>query len=470
MGAVWWIVYGLVFLPKAKIGVAIGILIIFSLISAGPYAVFGWLKGWLERKGTPLRPIQSAAILTVLVIGIPQVLPGNLAHSQYRNPLMIQVLDIGGVPFLLFLINWVNMLLAEGIYPWKYPNPGFKRLSAILISGCIVVGMAAYGKWRLHEFQDDLGGKSHIKRAIKIAGIQANIPVRSGRPLFVYPKDRHNSIQTALKLTKEVMQKTPDVDLVVWPEFPVAFSVSESRYDLQTLARITAELNVPIITAGYERAPGDAGDRYYNTAFLVNPNGHIEDQYRKNILLPFGEYVPLADRFAWIKKMFPQGYSYTPSNTINTLMVKNTRIALLLCYEAVFPSFVRKMVLQRADVLLILVDDAWFGWGYAAHIHTALGVYRAVEFRRPLLRIANAGITIFVTATGSIIPGTELGLYRTGAVTASVLIEPVSTVYTRYPYGVLLILLGIALTPGIILVKSFSRKKRNEDNADEPTN
>ena len=43
------------------------------------------------------------------------------------------------------------------------------------------------------------------------------------------------------------------------------------------------------------------------------------------------------------------------------------RIGTFICYESVFPGFVRKFVLQGAEALFNLSNDSWFGRSAARH-------------------------------------------------------------------------------------------------------
>jgi apolipoprotein N-acyltransferase len=49
-----------------------------------------------------------------------------------------------------------------------------------------------------------------------------------------------------------------------------------------------------------------------------------------------------------------------------------------------------------------LSNDAWFGSAAAREQHFAAVVFRAIELRRPVVRVANAGITAVVDATGRV--------------------------------------------------------------------
>lgn len=56
--------------------------------------------------------------------------------------------------------------------------------------------------------------------------------------------------------------------------------------------------------------------------------------------------------------------------------------------------------------------DAWFGKTNASLMHLAFLQFRVVEYRTPLVRANNSGISTFIAATGEIMPGTRAGFFQ----------------------------------------------------------
>src|SRR5262249_11365858 len=71
-----------------------------------------------------------------------------------------------------------------------------------------------------------------------------------------------------------------------------------------------------------------------------------------------------------------------------------------ICYEATYPHLARHLVQNGAQFLVNLSNDTWLAGEAAAAQHFSMVVFRAVETRRPLARVATAGITGFVDPQG----------------------------------------------------------------------
>ena len=53
---------------------------------------------------------------------------------------------------------------------------------------------------------------------------------------------------------------------------------------------------------------------YFNSAFLVTPDGRLADVYHKRKLVMFGEYIPLVQWLPFVKWLTPITGSFTPGD------------------------------------------------------------------------------------------------------------------------------------------------------------
>jgi len=153
----------------------------------------------------------------------------------------------------------------------------------------------------------------------------------------------------------------------------------------------------------WKAQPG-SGWHIYNSAALIDPAGHESFLYDKVHLVPFAEYVPFSNVFAFVRKItmevgnFQSGHDYKSGT-----FPDSGRFGVFICYESIFPGEVRRFVANGAQVLVNISNDGWFGRSAAPEQHVAMARVRAIENRRWLLRSTNNGITESVDPYGRII-------------------------------------------------------------------
>jgi hypothetical protein len=74
----------------------------------------------------------------------------------------------------------------------------------------------------------------------------------------------------------------------------------------------------------------------------------------------------------------------------------------MICYEAIFPSFGRRLATRGPNLLVNISNEAWFGNTSEPWHVLALSVFRSVELRLDLVRAANTGVSAFIDSTGRV--------------------------------------------------------------------
>ena len=106
------------------------------------------------------------------------------------------------------------------------------------------------------------------------------------------------------------------------------------------------------------------------------------------------------------------------------------KIGAFICYESVFPNFVRQFAAGGAEVLFNISNDGWFGQSAARRQHLDIVRMRAAENRRWILRSTNDGITATIDSAGRL-RGT-LPLYAQATSYTGFTYISERTLYTRY--------------------------------------
>ncbi len=184
--------------------------------------------------------------------------------------------------------------------------------------------------------------------------------------------------------------------LIVWPEVPAPIYYAADpglRDQINSLAKSTGAFVI------INTVPRDANGLPLNSALIVGPDGKPLGRYDKMNLVPFGEFVPWP--FAkLVNKISTESGDFGAGATQNTLPAGQHRIGAFVCYESVFPGFVRKFADKGAGLFVNISNDGWYGATAARDQHLAIARMRAAENRRWILRATNDGITSTIDPAG----------------------------------------------------------------------
>ena len=232
----------------------------------------------------------------------------------------------------------------------------------------------------------------------------------------------------------------PKPDLIVWPETSVPTYLHNAG---PTFAVISDAAGGTPVVAGIQRLDGD---RLYNTLVYLDETGHVAASYDKHHLVPFGEYVPFGDLLSQVGLQGLVGNGFQAGAGPQIIELGPLGKALpLICYEAVFPQDVNGAP-ERADFLLLITNDGWFGQYSGPYQHLAQAQMRAVEQGLPMIRAANTGVSAMIDPLGRITASLPLGI--SGFLDAALPIPLAPTLYSRsgdLPLFLLLLLLTMVM-------------------------
>ena len=253
-----------------------------------------------------------------------------------------------------------------------------------------------------------------------------------------------------LSMTAAPSDRRPDI--VIWPETSVPALLRDAGPAFDRMEEAAA--GRPVI-AGVQRFEGR---RLFNSMIALGQDGAFLARYDKHHLVPFGEYIPGGDLLAdlglpGLASREGQGYSSGPGAEVLDLGDLG-KVLPLICYEAVFPQDVSAMP-ERADWIVQITNDAWFGKVSGPHQHLAQARFRAVEQGLPMARVANTGITAMIDPAGRLIDAIPLG--ELGFIDVALPAPQKPTLYSRIgDLGVFMVLLGLT-------VGSLAFRHRNSD-------
>lgn len=331
-----------------------------------------------------------------------------LGYSQSASLRLMQLCEITGIYGVSALVIGVN----HGLYSLL---AGRARSVRLALLGAVCALAVWYGDRRIVEIRAE-----RPLRTLRIAMVQPAIdPLRKWDPST---REQILAVQEELSRTAAAR----GADLVVWPETSAPYVFAEDEVyasdpprfaaDRQSRDRMIAfvqSLGRPLLfgsPALTKRSVG-RGQAWspLNRSLLLAPSGRLEAHYDKMILVPFGEYVPLSRLLWFVRKLVPGEDDFLPGSGPTLFAVRDAHFAVLICYEAIFPDFVRTMVARGADVLVNQTNDGWFGDSSAPVRHLAMAAVRAIENRVVLVRVANTGISAVVRPDGAIESTIPLG-------------------------------------------------------------
>jgi apolipoprotein N-acyltransferase len=187
------------------------------------------------------------------------------------------------------------------------------------------------------------------------------------------------------------------VDLIVWPEIPLPFYDYEPEFR-QMISSLAKRADAGFVTGAVARTEHNAP---LNSAMAVAPDGTIQARYDKVNLVPFGEFVPWP--FTYVtNKISTEAGDFEPGRNVVVSQLGPHKVGTFICYETVFPTFVRQFAKQGAEVMLNISNDSWFGRTQARYQHLLIARMRAAENKRWLLRVTNNGVTAAIDPAGRV--------------------------------------------------------------------
>jgi len=249
------------------------------------------------------------------------------------------------------------------------------------------------------------------------------------------------------------------IDFALWPEtaFPALLG-EQFKYDEspQVLANFLRARQLPLITGAY--SVDQQQKLLTNSLFVVNKDGEIvPPNYSKTVLLAFGEYIPGEQWFPAIRDWLPATGHFARGPGPTTLLKWNGyQMGPQICYESLFPKFSRDLSNLGAQFIVNVTNDSWYGTWQEPYQHMYMTLARGVEFRRPVLRVTNTGISTVSLASGEILERSPIHQPWTGVYEVPYLKTPPVTFYQQWFW-----LVPILLWSSLLALLVIGARKRS---------
>jgi apolipoprotein N-acyltransferase len=372
------------------------------------YTAYNFLLGgllWLVlRAKIAWRPVLFAMLWTLYEyaksIGFLGY-PWGLAAYPFNTVIpLIQIVDITGIWFLSLIVVYLNAALAELIDDPRFHGgfPFVMRHATMVV--LLFVGTLIYGYSALSR---DIPADNELDLLL----VQQNVDMWETR-------DIPQAVGALQELTIDAINtREARPDLVVWSETSLRYPLERNRSWYEShpaeapFTEFVRSLPSPLLTGAPYFDP--QANEFYNAALLLSDDARIAQWYGKQQLVPFAELTPFWD-IRLVRRFFQEvvgisaiwargpGYRLFEIPTATGSVVAGTPI----CFEDGFARVTAGFVLNGADVLINLTNNAWSRTNSAQVQHFVAARFRAIETRRSLVRSTNAGYTAVVDPWGRV--------------------------------------------------------------------
>lgn len=376
----WWKLLPVFFVLTGVIALQIGAFVLLAAFTCERTAV------------SPLLVIPAVYTVCEHWLSLPMGIPLPLAFSF--QPFWIQSLDllgVGGTTFLMVLCGTLLGRISRMVLARDWPRTVGPSLQLTVL----VLAIAGYGLFRTS------GGVSNADpKTFRI--------LQPVSPLRVQNKDVETQQEVADRLLALSTVTVGDAatPVIVWPEGAAAFSPTNPAFNapyFESLRESQRLTSATVVAHGVDFERDAQGRLQYRSAiFIVEPVGKVSDVFHKQILMPFGEYLPFESTFPILRKLLPDARSILSGGRDQPLILEGVRIAPVICYEVLFPRHVSRLVQPDVGIIVVLTNDRWYGIRQQPLQHLSFAVLRAIENRRPVVRGAHSGISAFIDEAGRI--------------------------------------------------------------------
>ena len=262
-----------------------------------------------------------------------------------------------------------------------------------------------------------------------LALVQANIPVEE--------KFDSGAFKRIWTRYESHTRQSDDAEIVIWPEgsMPTSFERVKDR-----VSQLVTSTQTPLLFGTFEHVGLPPNEQRFNVAIGFDGRTKV---YRKQQLVPFGEYLPDLPIFTNLFKavVFPMSSIALPDKMQSPIELRDLTMAISICYEIGYPQLINPQVQEGAELIVSISEDSWFGNTHGAWQQLQMARMRAVETGRQVVRVSNDGPTAIIKASGDV--ANELDRYVAGVVVDEVTSYEDVTPFTRwglYPICALMLL------------------------------
>ena len=275
--------------------------------------------------------------------------------------------------------------------------------------------------------------KEHL---LKVTLVQLNFPSNQ----YLNSHDltmRYDSIIEKISLN--------DSDLIIFGENDYPYLMDENNINkIQTYIKNNNNLIIG--------STSKSQDKFYNSLFLINNKNY--KKFDKQILVPFGEFIPLRPLFKFMESI-AGSFDFSIGNDSRNMEINNQLTILpIICYEIIYFWKLLNKDNLKANIIVNITNDSWFGKFSGPYQHFYFAKLRAAEFNKPIIRLSNNGVSAIIDNFGNIFQNTKLN--NSDVITSTIRINSFSKNYIN-AHKIILIIILIFLFTGLAVARYENR-------------
>jgi apolipoprotein N-acyltransferase len=377
---------------------------------------------------------------------------GQVALGQTGGPFLLLV-QLGGVPLLSFAITLLGTSMCalvleivrwwpEGAADSERPHT---RVPAVILPGvCICIVLLTTAMTTPQVRRSSAG--SVDEPTVTVAAVQGNVP-RLG---LDFNSQRRavldNHVRETVQLAADVRAGTATRPLfVVWPENSSDIDPIHNADAAAQIEFAAEAIGVPILVGAVITRPESTRENpaASNTVVVWEPGRGPRERHDKQIIQPFGEYLPWRGFFKHLSSYADRAGYFVPGSGTGVVHANGVSIGVATCWEVIFDRALRESVRNGAEVLAVPSNNATFDRNMSEQ-QLAFAKARAVEHDRYVVVAGTVGISAIIAPDGKEISRTAF--FTPGYLDAPIRLKSDQTLATRWGPAIQLVLVSASVS------------------------
>lgn len=401
-----------------------------ALIGSIPFFVDRWLAPKLRHHGrlpfvaTFIFPAASTALEFFTSNTNPLGNFGATGYSQYGIPVLTQITAVTGMLGLTFLVAWF-----PAIVNWAWDNrfEWLRIRTGVVAFGLTLLVVVGYGTIRLATAP--AGNAQESVTVASFTVVENNVgelnTLLNEEGVTAFRKQTEPVHAQYLAMTEAAI--ADGAAIILWPEIAIIGVEEDVQAALAQGQAMAQKAGVFLAMPVMIHFP-DSERPVENKLFVAGPDGRFVIEHTK-----YGGALVEG--------------TLAGSGQIQVVDTAYGKLAGIICWDTNFPSTVRQVGQQQADILLSPAKE----WDAINPMHAEMAVFRAIENGTAVIRQADEGLSIVVDGYGRTLASGE-GLVGDG----NYLLTEVPTSSPTTIYAVVGDVVGVIATGGLLVLAIYA--------------